>query len=403
MLRPYATPHRVNVQTLKRSTAPPLHRFNVVYFTAAHYRREQHMKNGLRDELIAVTSDLIRFQTVADRPDALAANAEYIAAYLATIPGIFVERSEAEGKPALVATLRETRHPQLMLNGHFDVVAARPEQFEPQLRDGRIYGRASQDMKGSVAVMLRLLKDLAALPERPDVGFQFVGDEEIGGLLGTQRLRDEGWGCDFFIALEPTDLNICYAHKGAMWIELRLPGAPAHGSKPWQGRNPVFALNQGLNIIEDRLPEPHEEMYRTTITPTRVQTPSNSRNQVPPYLDVTFDIRWTEETPPEMLSLLIQEAFPDAELQVSKSGAGLVTDPKNPRVQELAAIVARNTGRAPQFYREHFATDARFYSQHGVPAVCLGPVGAGLHSDEEWVDIDSLEQLYAILTELSLG
>jgi succinyl-diaminopimelate desuccinylase len=361
------------------------------------------MGNGLRDELIAVTSDLIRFQTVADRPDALAANADYIAAYLASIPGIFVERSEAEGKPALVATLRETRSPRLMLNGHFDVVAARPAQFIPLTRDGRIYGRASQDMKGSVAVMLRLLKDLAVRPDRPDVGFQFVSDEEIGGLLGTQRLRDEGWGCDFFIALEPTDLNICYAHKGAMWIELRLPGTPAHGSKPWQGRNPVFALNHGLSLIEDRLPAPHEEIYRTTITPTMVQTAPNSRNQVPPYLDVTFDIRWTDETPPEMLSALMREAFPDAELQVSRSGVGLLTDPNEPHVQQLAQIVARHSGRTPYFYREHFATDARFYSHKGVPAVCLGPVGAGLHSHEEWVEIDSLHHLYAILTELALS
>ncbi|NJM05889.1 M20/M25/M40 family metallo-hydrolase [Candidatus Gracilibacteria bacterium] len=361
------------------------------------------MSSSIRDEIVALTCDLIRFQGVADRHDELAANADHIAAYLATIPDIFIERSEADGKPALVATLHETRSPRLMLNGHFDVVAARPEQFVPAVRDGRIYGRASQDMKGSVAVMLRLLKDLAALPERPDVGFQFVGDEEIGGALGTQRLRDEGWGCAFFIALEPTDLNICYAHKGAMWVELRLLGAAAHGSKPWQGRNPVFALNQGLNVIEDRLPELHEEIYRTTVTPTVVQTAPNSRNQVPPYLDVTFDIRWTEETPPEMLSALMREAFPSAEFKVSRSGTGLQTDPQHPYVQQLAQIITRHNGHTPQFYREHFGTDARFYSHIGVPAICLGPVGAGLHSDEEWVDIDSLARLYAILNELALS
>ena len=54
-------------------------------------------------------------------------------------------------------------------------------------------------------------------------------------------------------------------------------------------------------------------------------------------------------------------------------------------------------GRTALLYREHFASDARFYSDLRIPAVCFGPVGAGLHSDEEWVSIDSLVELYHVL------
>ena len=54
-----------------------------------------------------------------------------------------------------------------------------------------------------------------------------------------------------------------------------------------------------------------------------------------------------------------------------------------------------------KLYREHYASDARFYSDVGIAAVCFGPIGAGLHSDEEWVEIESLETTYHILRRLA--
>lgn len=105
----------------------------------------------LRDELIRLTCDLIRFETIADRPDQLQAAIDYVADYLADVPGIQIEKSCVADKPALVVTLQPTRSPRLMLNGHLDVVVGQPAQFVPEVRDGRIYGRGSQDMKGSIA------------------------------------------------------------------------------------------------------------------------------------------------------------------------------------------------------------------------------------------------------------
>lgn len=362
------------------------------------------MSPDLRDELVALTCDLVRFESIADRPDQLAAVADYAAAYLAAIPGIFVERSEAGGKPAVVATLRDTRAPALMLNGHLDVVVGRPAQFAPEVRDGRIYGRGAQDMKGSCAVMLRLVRDLAAMAERPDVGFQFVTDEEIGGARGTGRLLAEGWRCGFMLCLEPTDMGILFEHKGGMWVELRLPGRPSHGSRPWEGHNPVDDLVRGLVAVGQRFPAPagpHE--WRTTVTPTLLETGAGSRNQVPAELRVTFDIRWTTDTTPEAVQAQLAECFPSAELLANGAGPGLYTDPEHPEVCRVADLVERRLGRAPRFYREHFATDARYYTNAGMPAICLGPVGAGLHSDEEWVGVDSLADLYHVILDYVRG
>ncbi|MFV9506175.1 MAG: M20 family metallopeptidase [Oscillochloridaceae bacterium umkhey_bin13] len=361
------------------------------------------MSDDLHAELVTLTCDLVRFESTAERPDQLHGVLDYVAAYLETLPGLFIERSEANGKPALVVTLREGRTPALMINGHLDVVMGRPSQFGPEVRDGRIYARGAQDMKGSCAVMLRLIRDLAARPDRPDVGFQFVTDEEIGGRDGTGRLLSEGWNCEFMLCLEPTDLGILFEHKAAMWVQLDLPGQPAHGSRPWAGHNPITDLTEGLAALATHYPPLSHEQWRTTITPTQITTAPGSRNQVPAGLSVTLDIRHTLDDTPASLQATLAQCFPQAVIAVKAQGPGLYTDPEHPAVDRVANLITRHTGQPPRFFREHYATDARYYTNAGVPAICLGPVGAGLHSDEEWVSVDSLLDLHAILTDYILS
>lgn len=355
----------------------------------------------LRDDLVRLTCELIAIPSTADRPDQLQAVIDYAERYARGVPGVHIHRAESDAKPSLIVALRDTRSPAVMLNAHLDVVAARPDQFTAAVRDGRIYGRASQDMKGSGAVLLRLLSDLAALPEPPDVGFMFVSDEEIGGEHGTGYLANQGWGCKFFLAAEPTDMQICYAQKGAMWVEIFLPGRPAHGSRPWDGENAIAALRDGLVALERRFPTPDEPAWLTTVVPTIVQG-GTTGNRLPEGVSLTFDIRHIAEDRPEQILAALRESFPSAEVRIQRGGGPLDSDPSDPEIQRLAATAARVTGAPTQMYREHFASDARFYSERRIPSVCFGPVGAGLHSDEEWVDIASLVQLYEVLRQFVL-
>src|SRR5215216_4488020 len=281
---------------------------------------------SLRDELIQLTSELIAIPSTAEQPAQLQAVIDYAERYAHAIPGVHIQRFEWAGKPNLVVTLRETRSPAVMLNAHLDVVAARPEQFQPTVRDGRIYGRASQDMKGSGAVLLRLMRDLAALPEPPDVGFMFVSDEEIGGEDGSGELQRAGWGCGFFLAAEPTDLNICFAQKGAMWVEIHLRGQPAHGSRPWDGVNAFAALREGLAAMERRYPTPDEAAWLTTVVPTIVHG-GEAGNRLPEALVLTLDIRHIPDERPEQIVAALQACYPQGEVRFLRGGVPLASDP----------------------------------------------------------------------------
>ncbi len=353
--------------------------------------------SSLQREITRLTCDLIAFPSTADRPDALTAAIDYVEQYARQAGNRFVHRFEVEQKPSLIVTLHDTRSPALFLNGHLDVVAARQEQYHPVVRDGRIYGRGSQDMKGACAVLMRLMRDLAALPHPPDVGFMFVTNEEIGGFHGTNYLLEQGWRTAFFVAAEPTDLNICYAAKGMVRFDVTLHGRPAHGSRPWEGVNPILLLRDGLQELEQRFLTPSEAVWATTAVPTVVHG-GDTLNRIPDSVTLSLDIRHVPEETPDAIEAAVRACFPAATVtRNSNGGIPLITDPNDPHLARLAASVERITGRQPTFYREHYGSDARFYSGAGIPAICFGPVGAGLHSDEEWVDIASLEHLYRIL------
>ena len=121
----------------------------------------------------------------------------------------------------------------LMLNAHYDTVGVdgMAEPFSGAVRNGRLYGRGSYDMKGSLAACIGAVKALvdSRQPLRGDVVVAAVADEEYGSL-GTSdiltRIRTDG-----AIVTEPTALNACLAHKGYLWIEVVTEGRAAHGSK----------------------------------------------------------------------------------------------------------------------------------------------------------------------------
>src|SRR5439155_9965128 len=123
--------------------------------------------------------------------------------------------------------------PSLMLNAHSDTVdiAGMAEPFSGAIRDGKVYGRGSYDMKGSLAAGMAAAKALvdSGTRLRGDLLVAAVADEEYGSL-GTSdllgRVRVDG-----AIVTEPTALEVCLAHKGYIWIEVEVSGRAAHGSK----------------------------------------------------------------------------------------------------------------------------------------------------------------------------
>lgn len=324
----------------------------------------------------------------------------------ASIPGLdsfYTEVYEVDGTKSFVVSTREGRAAPLILNGHVDVVPAHSEQFTPELKpDGTLWGRGTYDMKGSVAVYVELLKKLSKVKptERPHFQVQFVSDEEIGGHRGVEPMVKDGFDCQLFLAGEPTDLQISNQAKGTLWVKIVTRGEPGHSARPWLCRNPLVSLSRGLHHLYGRFPVPSQSIWATTATVTGIDVGENSHNRVPDKATCKIDIRYVPQDDPQALIAFIKGIFPDSEVEIIQIGPTLYTAPDHPHLRTCQTIGAKVLGQEPQLFNEHFASDARYYSAAGIPALCWGPSGAGMHANDERLELESLSRYADVIDQL---
>ena len=172
----------------------------------------------------------------------------------------------AAGRPNLVCTLEgPAPGPHLVLCGHTDTVPLNATDpgvgFSGAIRDGRIHGRGTTDMKGAVAAMAAALVALSrtGLPVAGRVTLAAVIDEEIESL-GAEHLVASGFTADGAIVGEPTQNQICIGHKGLEWLEIVFSGKAAHGGTPKAGINAIDAAAcvrpSGSNRAAERVRRP---------------------------------------------------------------------------------------------------------------------------------------------------
>lgn len=165
----------------------------------------------------------------------------------------------ARGRPNFTAVLPGGAEPGLLFLGHSDVVPAgtgweRPP-FEPYVREGRLFGRGSTDMKGGLAAVLIALKALkdadAELPGNAALACT-VDEEDLGiGIRAytPAALADPGFSYSGCVVAEPTDLETVIGCRGDSYIQLKVTGKSAHSGRPADGRNAIDAAAKILDLV----------------------------------------------------------------------------------------------------------------------------------------------------------
>jgi succinyl-diaminopimelate desuccinylase len=326
----------------------------------------------------------------------------------------------APGRPNVIAVLEGGRPgPTLLFEGHTDVVTEGAldlwtvEPFGGEIRDGRLYGRGSADMKAGVASMLFAADAVRRAGEFP--GRIIVGalvDEE-GMMLGAKRFAttELGAGVDAAIVCEPEGGEVCVAQKGALRLRLDVTGRMAHGAMPQHGINPAPALARFIEAVgrlEREMQErrgTHPTLGPTYLTPTVIQAGEPKQiNVIPGRAWLAVDVR---TIPGVEHAEIVRRLEADAAEIATATGTELAlsiiddrpateTDPGEPVVRAVCDAHAEITGSEPALGGVPGATDGTILVRDlGIPIAVYGPGGKWIaHQADEYVEVAELG-LYA--------
>jgi len=361
-------------------------------------------QKNIKEELIKLTQDLIKFKTTKDHPEEIKDCMKYIKDYFKN-DDLIIKEFVHNGKRSLYISYTDTKSPKLLLNGHIDVVPADEEQYSPYIKNNNIYGRGAADMKAGVASYLLLFKEFAKKDiSKPDLALMIVSDEEIGGADGTRYLiEDKGYSADFAMASEPghgsaDTLNITIAEKGVLWLKIKTKGISCHGSRPWLGENAIDKLIDKIKDIKSLFPgTTKDDRWKTTMNIGTIKG-GDITNKVADSAELTIDIRYTEETCiPEILEKI--KTISDIEIEVLMQ-ASMLKNPENVEfINKLKDIAQHVSGKEVRLCKEHGASDLRFTSAKNIPSIIFGPCGNNYHGKGEYVSIQNLTIYYQALKE----
>ncbi len=251
-----------------------------------------------RADSIGILRRLIAINTV-NPPGREEAAAEYLAGLLRSC-GFCCEVQElGDGRANLIAWIGEDEGPELILNGHLDVVPAigrwETDPFEAVFQDGKIYGRGTADMKGGIAAMCEAAIRVAEKggPGKGRLKLVFVADEECSNLGTLSCMKTLRPGSCAIIG-EPTELRVAIAHRGVSRDYVDLSGKARHAALPRRGEDAVtmgakaVLAIQGINKeLEART---HEVLPSPGIAVTMVQGYEKD-NIVPGRVRLLLDFR----------------------------------------------------------------------------------------------------------------
>ncbi len=328
-----------------------------------------------------------------------------------------------EGRLSLIAELPhpdgpDPDRPTLIVNGHLDVVPVNEsawshDPFDPQVVDGRLYGRGSADMKGGIAAAIAALDVLDREGRVPgcNLVFHLVADEERGGRWGTQALLEQGLiKGDACLVPEPTDLELCVAERGLWQARIHVAGRPGHGSRPREG---VSAIEHAAKLVlalhaADYGDEEHPLLGKPTANVGTISG-GTTFNTVAEAAVVGLDRRilpgaTAASTEAEVAALIDRAGIEGLRYRFDLDTYGEASEmpADDPWVKLVGSAVGRATGREPGVIGMTFTTDARFVrNQAGIPTVVCGPGAIDqAHGDDEYVEVDRLVDAAAAFAEL---
>lgn len=361
---------------------------------------------------VALTRELVAFDTI-NPPGREGACVEHLVRRLEAAGFACTLQPIAEGRANLLARIGRRDAPGLVFTGHVDTVplGAKPWSAAPfgEIKDGRLYGRGSSDMKSGIAAfVVAAVARAAALKDGPEVVLAITAGEETG-CDGALAMAEAGVlpKAAALLVGEPTGNQPMIGHKGALWLKAETAGVTAHGSMPELGDNAVYKAARAIGRLADfdfNIAR-HPVLGPPTLNVGKVSGGLNI-NSVPDRAEILVDVR----TIPGMDHAAVRETLTEvigenAGITTLFDLEGVWTEPDAPWAARAIACACAVLGQrfAPQ--SAPFFTDASVLTPAlgHPPTIILGPgETAQAHQTDEYAElakIDAAVEIYGAILD----
>ncbi|WP_026380665.1 ArgE/DapE family deacylase [Afifella pfennigii] len=324
-----------------------------------------------------------------------------------------------ENRPNIVATAKGSGGGRsLLLNGHTDVIPVgdgsgwSDDPWSAAVREGRIYGRGSADMKSGVAahiLAVEFLKKLG-LTTKGDVYINVVIDEEVSGH-GTLDTVIRGYKADAGISGETSDLAVQPACIGRIWFEITVQGKPAGVQKRYEGVSGIelgYKIVKALQELEDeRVATVTHPLYPNALDSLPCLIGSFQAGAYPSAFPDSAVLRGSIGTVPGEDHEGVKQSLVDKIAEVAKTDEWMKDHPPvvrfvgydaeaseiaqdHPIVETLCRVYKEHTGKDPEISGRQGAADTRFLNKYAdTPTVIFGPGSTSvMHANDEYVSIE---------------
>ena len=340
------------------------------------------------------------------------------------------DRVPCNFRPSLLVTLKgKNSSKALWIISHLDVVPPGDKQlwhtdpFKATVKDGKIYGRGTEDNQQGIVASLVAAKALLHNKITPqiDIKLLFVADEEVGSKYGIDWIlnnRSDLFHKDDLILIpdagDPKGEYIEIGEKSILWLEFNIQGKQSHGSRPDLGINAARASSK-LMVELDKLYEifPQEnkqfDVPYSTFEPTKRTSSVSNINTIPGSETLCYDCRvlpvYKLDDVLAYVNQVIEKVKKETNVEITytipqRVDAPQETSPNASVVLQLSAAIEKKLGFVPKTYGIGGGTVAAYFRQKGYDAALWTTLDGTMHSPNEYSSIENTQKDASVFAEL---
>ena len=312
---------------------------------------------------------------------------------------------------------RGSEAPLLAFAGHTDVVPTGPleqwhsDPFEPEIRDGMLYGRGAADMKSSIAAMVVACERFVEQHSnhQGSIALLITSDEEAIAINGTvkviETLEARGEKIDWALIGEPSSQSrvgdvVKNGRRGSIGAKLVINGIQGHVAYPHKVDNPIHRAMPALHeLVQHEWDQGNSFFPPTSFQISNINSGTGVHNVVPGHAEVLFNLRYSTEIDAhkiiETTRTILDKHELDYDIDWSISGYPFLT-PEGELVKAAQKAISKHVGITPSLETTGGTSDGRFIAPTGAQVLELGPVNESIHKLNEHVSVDDLELLSKI-------